>query len=155
MAPPAPATTLFAAFLVGAALALVGLHGSDAGVDALLRRQHLRPASVAEWVAVQPLPGMYTFANRAWASTRPTPCDGLDVDTQDPEAVPLGYVNHYPTRLVTFQPDRYTWGAPGAPSWLHVESRVRGRALWSTYHVEHSGDALTMTLAECAPGCQP
>ena len=146
---PSLPTALFAALLSAAAVALVGLNATGAGQDALMRRQHVRPTSAAQWVALQPLPGMYTLANRAWSSDRDVPCADLDA-----EATSLGYVNHYPTRLVTFETSRHAWGVPGGPSRLYVESRVRGRVLRSLYRVERAGGRLSMTRATSGAGCR-
>lgn len=154
MPTPLLETRLFAVLLGGCALALGALHATDAGQDALLRRFHLRPASTAEWMALQPLPGMYNFANRAWTSRRPVAWDRLDVD---PTVDDGRYVNHYPTRIVTFASSRAAWGRHGCPDYLYVESTVRGRSLQSRYRLDRDADRLTMTLdasgstQPCAP----
>ena len=154
MPTPLLETRLFAVLLGACALALVGLHGTGAGQDALLRRFHLRPASTVEWVALQPLPGMYNFVNRAWTSRRPVAWDRLN---EDPSVADGKYYNHYPTRAVTFTLARSAWGVAGCPDYLYAESRVRGRTLRSRFRLDPEGDALRMSLdaGEPSPRCAP
>ncbi|MEM1114938.1 MAG: hypothetical protein AAF845_05860 [Bacteroidota bacterium] len=142
--PASPATYVLASLLGVAALSLVALHATSAGQDALLRRAHLRPASVAEWTALQPLPGMYNFQNRAWASRKRIAWERLD----ESDAVQGGeYYNHYPTRMVTFLPTRAPWGHVGCSDFLYVESRVRGRSLRSRFRIDRQeGGSLTMQV---------
>lgn len=154
MPTPLLETRLFAVLLGVCALALGVLHATDAGQDALMRRFHLRPASTAEWVALQPLPGMYNFANRSWTSRRPVAWERLDED----RSVEGGeHFNHYPTRVVTFASSRAAWGRHGCPDYVYVESAVRGRTLRSRFRLDRDADRLRMSLdvSEIVRPCVP
>lgn len=146
---PSAPTTAFAALLAVAATALVGLHATDAGLDVLLRRMHLRPASTAEWVATQPLPGMYNFANRARVSPLDMPWDEVW-----PEGEPGAYVNHYPPRVATFVQARAGFRALPCPAFVYAESAVRGRTLRTRWRVAPHGDGLRLDRAGFDPSCR-
>ena len=143
-----PPTRLFAAALAGAAVWLVGLHATAGGRDALLRRQHLRPASAATWLAMQPLPGMYNFANRAWKADAVIAWSELDG-----RANPYGYVNHYPAQVLSFRPGRSNWANRGCPSFLYVESAAHGRRLRTRYRVSRRPDGLHVARSGAEPRC--
>ena len=120
-----PLTVAFAALIALAALVGVATPVMPALDRALLRAHHLRPASTAEWLALQPLPKMYAFAHRAWYG--------------EGEAV---WVNHYPARLLRFDTARALVAAHGRASHLLLRSSYRGVELSSGAIVRLDGHTL-------------
>lgn len=129
MTPSRRATLAFAAVLATAALAVVGLHTTRAGEDAMVRAFHLRPATSAEFAALQVLPTMYAAQNRVWISNQPL--DWAEIDTQAPVAI---FVPHYPASFVTGSP-RNMRQTP-CPRYAALETRLRGRVSRSHLRVD-------------------
>ncbi|MEM0961011.1 MAG: hypothetical protein AAGK21_00560 [Bacteroidota bacterium] len=150
MPAPAPQTTALGTLVAIAAASLIGLHSTDVGLDALLRRFHLKPASTAEWVALQPLPGMYNFANRVTVLLEPVPWSRLD---SEPDSFRMYHVNHYPPREITFANKRQLWRHNGCPWYLYAESAVRGRVLRTRFTVTKEEAGVRLWSSEPVPEC--
>lgn len=125
---PVP-SLLFSGLLITACIALSVMHATPRGERALLNRQHLRAPSYAAWALMQPLPSMYTFANRAWITDTLATWSEV-VDGPMPS---VGYVNHYPTRLATFEGRRRRLTMSGRPRYLYLQSVGRWDTLRTVY----------------------
>ena len=94
-----------------------------------MKRFHLRSDSFATWAIQQPIPAMYNFANLS--STRDTPLGMIQPVFED--EVQQRYVNHFPTRLMTFADGRYRMLNFGKPHWLELKTSYRGQTIETTY----------------------
>ena len=110
--------------------------------SATMHRFHLRSGSFTWWAIQQPIPSMYNFANRFQVSDVPPgfSSDPLFADPLFPEAstqaVEKRYLNHFPTRIVTFANTRYRYLNDGQDRWITIDTRYRGQMLESTYHAK-------------------
>ncbi|MEM9586822.1 MAG: hypothetical protein AAGA03_06040 [Planctomycetota bacterium] len=135
--PPAPATKdygylflLVAAALITCWLAATPLVPKVAKTT--MERFHLRSASFAAFAAQAPIPPMYSFANQAAVVTsHQTPVTG-EPDRLDATS---GYLNHYPTRALTFAGDRFRRLGSGGNTRLTIQSTYRGQKLHTEYVV--------------------
>ena len=128
-------TVALGSVLALAALVLCVAHALPGPQRLLMERQHLRAPSFAAWAAAQPLPSMYTFAHQAWTS------DSLVAwaAVEEGRAGWMGYVNHYPTRRVTFGWDRQRFAGRGQPTYFYAQTTGRGLVVRSVYRVEPAG----------------
>lgn len=117
-------TSWFYLLLAVSAALVVVLPAFDLGRQTLLGTHHLRTGSYWGWAALQPLPSMYNFGNQVWISERPLTAaqrngaaqdhsaeqDGFAERPGSDSALPAGattfWVNHYPTRMMTFGAQR-------------------------------------------------
>lgn len=103
---------------------------------ATIARFHLATSSFWLWSLEQAIPAMYNLENRYWIEEP----DGREVRSS-------GYLNHFPTRVVTFGDGRIRWLAIPAdakagsvsleirPGRLRIESRYQGEVLESEFDV--------------------
>jgi hypothetical protein len=99
--------------------------------SATLNRFHLNTSSFAVWAIQQPIPSMYNFANRYEIhKVPPGMVDPILVaDNQQ------RYINHFPTRVITFADTRVDF-RDGKDRWFTFESSYRGRTLQTQVHVQ-------------------
>ena len=108
---------------------------------ALMEAHHLRPSSLAQWVALQPAPKMYSFAHRAWLGPIP-PGFGPRFEREH------FWVNHYPARRARFDGARGRELVRPGPRFLYLESSYRGLRFVSAYEMRASDGALRLRLRE-------
>ncbi len=99
--------------------------------SATIHRFHLRTGSFALWAIQQPIPSMYNFANRY--EVRDLPPGLLDpiIDTTEKR-----YINHFPTRILTFANTRYRFLVDGKDHWITVDTSYRGQTLETRFHAK-------------------
>jgi len=137
---PGRGTAWFYGLLAAAAALVVILPAWDSGRQLLLGTHHLRTPSYVVWAALQPLPSMYNFGNQVWIS--PTPLTDQQRDggqTLPPEATTL-WVNHYPTRMMTFGAQRAALIHQPRTMHYYLRSRFGGSQVDSYYILEPQGD---------------
>ncbi len=109
----------------------------------LLESSHLRPASMASWVALQPAPKMYGFANRAFRGPRSLVDEAAGTVQRALFERGSFWVNHYPARMARFDGERgRVFARPGKRIHVLLRSRYRGSALWTALVVEEREGAL-------------
>lgn len=114
-----------------------------------LNRFHLRSGSFVAWAIQFPVPSMYNFANRFQVSTMPPgslarmvdPILIEPLDGSSPAiATEFRYINHFPTRVLTFADMRYRSLNGGNECWLTIDSTYRGQRLESVFHAKSNPD---------------
>jgi hypothetical protein len=98
--------------------------------SASLERFHLRSSRFLWWAVQQPIPAMYNFENRYWASRFPLERGQLD---ETPAHIETSMINHFPGRVYTFANNRGRLLHTREPHFLYMRSRYRGRDLWTTW----------------------
>ena len=107
-----------------------------------LRQFHLSSPTFLQWGGLQFIPSMYSFGNEFWYSNQPIPEREL---TSEPSAPIIhGWLNHYPSRVVTFTNNRQFLNIAGPADFVAVRSRYRGEALTTYYAVRKQGEAFQM-----------
>ena len=104
----------------------------DSVAMSTMKRFHLRSDHFASWAIQQPVPSMYNFANLS--NTRDTPPGMIQSVLAD--EVQQRYVNHFPTRLMTFADGRYGMLNWGRHNWLELTTTYRGQSLQTTYYAK-------------------
>jgi hypothetical protein len=99
-----------------------------------LRRFHLASGSFAVWAALAPIPSMYNFGNRYEIRDLPEDLFTPVLDSTRPR-----YINHYPTRVLTFANGRYSLLHDGQDRWLTFWSSYRGQKLETKVHAKPIG----------------
>jgi len=99
--------------------------------SATLRRFHLRTGSFLTWAIQQPIPSMYNFANRYEVREFPPGLVDPIIDTAEKR-----YINHFPSRVLTFANTRYVHLAAGEDRWVTIESSYRGQAIETRFHAK-------------------
>lgn len=99
--------------------------------SAALHRFHLRSSTFLWWAVQQPIPSMYAFANRY--EVRESPPGEIDpvIETNQKR-----YINHFPTRVLTFANMRYRLLNDGRDRWVTIESTYRGQTIKTTLHAK-------------------
>ena len=97
--------------------------------SATLHRFHLRSSSFSVWAIQFPIPTMYNFANRF--EVREIPLGIVDPILEESER---RYLNHYPSRVVTFFNTRYRHLHDRQDRWITIESAYRGQRLETRLH---------------------
>lgn len=104
--------------------------------SATMHRFHLRTRSFPAWAVQQPIPSMYNFANRY--EVREVSPGMLNPVFATSETLfgtsEKRYLNHFPTRVLTFANTRYRYLSDGGDRWLIIDSSYRGQRVESTYH---------------------
>ena len=108
----------------------------DSVAMSTMKRFHLRSDHFASWAIQQPVPSMYNFANLS--NTRDTPPGMIQSVLAD--EVQQRYVNHFPTRLMTFADGRYGMLNWGRHNWLELTTTYRGQSLQTTYYAKPIAD---------------
>lgn len=111
--------------------------------SATLHRFHLGSGSFAIWAMQFPIPSMYNFANRYQVSTVPPgmvdPLIEMPLDGSSPSVAPeFRYINHFPSRVLTFADLRYRYLNDGKDRWVTIESTYRGHRLETRIHAKPS-----------------
>lgn len=101
-----------------------------------MERFHLRAPSFALWAAQFPIPSMYNFGNQV--EVREVP-DGLLMATFLEKPKPR-YINHFPTRMLTFGAGRFHYLSPGKDRWATFWSSYRGQVVETKVHAKPIGD---------------
>lgn len=123
-----------------------------------MRRFHLRSSNYAVWAAQFPIPAMYNFANRVRFANLDlsenqkdpsspagnTPASNTLANSTpastEPTMSPWRYVNHFPTRVITFADGRYRYMRKRQRHRFELESRYRGQTLRSVYELGNGDD---------------
>lgn len=124
---------LFATIAVAIWLLLMPFYPAIARVT--MKRFHLTTESFALWAAQAPIPAMYNFGNRYEIRDLPEGLITPVLDTTRPR-----YINHYPTRVLTFANGRYTLLHPGQDRWVTMWSSYRGQTLHTEIHAKPIGE---------------
>lgn len=134
------------ALLVVVAAWLLLMPWVPAIASATMHRFHLRSGSFASWAIQQPIPSMYNFANRF--EMREIPAGFLDPIFETDQK---RYINHFPTRVLTFANTRYHYLHQGRDQWLTIDTSYRGQSIESVYHAKPiGGGGFEMTLLPSA-----
>ena len=96
-----------------------------------LKRFHLQTDSFALWAVQSPIPAMYNFGNQYEIRDLP---DGLITPVLDSSRP--RFINHFPTRVLTFANGRYSLLHPGQDRWLTFWSSYRGQTLKTMVHAK-------------------
>jgi hypothetical protein len=99
--------------------------------SATLHRFHLRSGSFLLWSIQQPIPSMYNFANRY--EVREFPPGLIDPILGSPQR---RFINHFPSRVLTFANTRYVHLSNGDDRWVTIESSYRGQTLETRFHAK-------------------
>lgn len=86
---------------------------------------HFRPKSWAAWIALQPVPKMYSFANTCWIGPAPLLEQKPLFQSENRFSRESFWVNHYPARKARFDGGREALGA-GAERFIYVRSTYLG-----------------------------
>lgn len=101
-----------------------------------MNRFHLRGDSFAWWAIQAPIPSMYNFANRFEVREFPAGLVDPILDTTEKR-----YINHFPTRVLTFANTRYRFLAEGKDRWVTIDSTYRGQTVETQFHAKKLEDA--------------
>lgn len=151
-------TARFYRLLATAAVLVVLLPAWDTGRQLLLGTHHLRTPSFLVWAAMQPLPSMYNFGNQVWISPTPLTTEQRDGGQQLPPEATTLWVNHYPTRMMTFGAQRAFLVHQPQPMHYYLRSRFGGNQVESHYLLEPHLDeepAVVVKRLPLEPGAQP
>ncbi len=100
-----------------------------------MKRFHLSTESFACWAIQAPVPAMYNFGNQYEIRDLP---EGLITPVLDSSR--SRYINHFPTRVLTFANGRYSLLSPGQDRWVTIRSSYRGQTLETKIHAKPIGD---------------
>ncbi|QDT08836.1 hypothetical protein [Planctomycetes bacterium K23_9] len=121
-----------------------------------MRRFHLASDSFVLWCVQQPVPSMYNFANQFHARKTPLgfPETILSLDDQE-VGDDWRYINHFPTRRLTFADGRYDLLRYSKNQWLEFKTTYRGQELNSLIHAKPVGpgeyEVIRKEIAEDSP----
>ena len=129
---------LFIAILIGVCgvaiwLLLMPFYPAIARIT--MKRFHLETDSFAVWSAQAPIPTMYNFSNQYEIRDLPEGLITPVLDSTRPR-----YINHFPTRVLTFANGRYSLLNPGQDRWVTMWSSYRGQTLETKVHAKPVGD---------------
>ncbi len=99
--------------------------------SATLHRFHLRTESFSLWAIQQPIPSMYNFANRYEVDEIPPGFFEPIIEVDEKR-----YINHFPTRILTFANTRYRYLNEGTDRWVTIDSTYRGQSLETRFHAK-------------------
>ncbi len=99
--------------------------------SATLHRFHLQTGSFLAWSIQFPIPAMYNFANRYEVREFPPGLVDPIIDTAEKR-----YVNHFPSRVLTFADGRFQHLHKGEDRWVTIESSYRGQTLETRFHAK-------------------
>ncbi|MEO1614436.1 MAG: hypothetical protein AAFV88_01215 [Planctomycetota bacterium] len=102
-----------------------------------LERFHLQTESFGKWAIQAPVPAMYNFANQYEIRDIPEDLITPVVDSTRPR-----FINHFPTRILTFANSRYVLLKAGQDRWLVFRSSYRGQTLETKVHARPAGDGV-------------
>ena len=96
---------------------------------ASMHRFHLRSRSFAVWAIQFPIPTMYNFANRF--EVREIPLGLIDPIADETEK---RYINHFPSRVLTFFNTRQRYLGDGKDRWVTIDTTYRGQTIETRMH---------------------
>jgi hypothetical protein len=99
--------------------------------SATLHRFHLRSKSFPLWAIQQPIPSMYNFANRFEVREYPPGLVDPILDSTEKR-----YINHFPTRVLTFANTRYLHLRKAEDRWVTIDSTYRGQTVETRFHAK-------------------
>jgi hypothetical protein len=119
------------AVLVVIAVWLLLMPWVPAIASATLHRFHLSSKSFLVWAIQLPIPSMYNFANQY--EVREFPPGLIDPILDTPER---RYINHFPSRVLTFANTRYVHLSKGEDRWFTIESSYRGQTIETRFYAK-------------------
>lgn len=125
---------VFYSLLCCSALVSLSAPVSERVVSHLMANFHFRPRSWAAWIALQPVPKMYSFANTCWIGTAPLLEQEPAFQSELRFSRESFWVNHYPARKARFDGFRETLG-PSADHFIYVRSVYFGYTETTGFHV--------------------
>jgi hypothetical protein len=104
---------------------------------AIVAGHHFKPASMIEWLLLQPAPKMYGFAHRAWIGPFELYAAGRSRSTAHRTFTQRHFfVNHYPARRARFDGFREArFGDPRQRAYLYLRSSYRGMSESTAYEI--------------------
>lgn len=121
--------------------------------ETYLRRFHLASPNFAVWAIQQPVPSMYNFENRVWASQNPVTTEELNAsmiqnqtDRQSTESakrvnrIKTDPVNHFPTRYFTFGETR-SFLKQNPSRYYYLRTRYRDLEIRSAFEISPVSDS--------------
>ncbi len=145
-------TSLFYALLAVAAGVVLVLPLSGRGRQTLVEAHQLRSESFPTWAALQLVPSMYNYAHRVWISEQPLTPAQLAGDSPLPAAASTQWVNHYPTRTMTFGAQRAALLHHPRTMHFYFDSRFGGTQVRSHYTLEpHAGVVAVQLVNDMEP----
>lgn len=127
--------------LAASAALVVVLPAFDTGRQLLLGTHHLRTGHFWAWAALQPLPSMYNFGNQVWISETAL-SEAQRAGLQElPSEASTQWVNHYPTRMMTFGTQRAALSHDPRTLHFYLRSRFGPNGLDTHYALvpQHTG----------------
>jgi hypothetical protein len=119
--------------------------------ESTMRRFHLHTNSFAVWAIQQPIPPMYSFANRTEIRTVPPAEQERQAEDGQHGKGWIGgrMINHFPTREFTFANARLRYLRQRKPRWYRLRSTYRGQHVESLYRLQPAaGGGWKVTLQE-------
>ncbi|QEF96660.1 hypothetical protein Mal15_06880 [Stieleria maiorica] len=144
---------LFVLILLGVGVVSVWLllmPFSPAIARATMKRFHLSTDSFAWWAVQAPVPAMYNFGNRYEIRDLPEGLITPVIDASRPR-----YINHFPTRVLTFANGRYSLLHPGQDRWVTLWSSYRGQTLITKIHAKPIGEGRFKWIRESSTFSSP
>ncbi|OYP30348.1 hypothetical protein [Rhodopirellula sp. MGV] len=115
-----------------------------------MRRFHLSSESFGLWAIQAPIPAMYNFGNQYEVSDLPAGLITPVLDTTRPR-----YINHFPTRMLTFANTRYNLLCEGRHCYLTIRSAYRGQLLESKIEARPIGEGRYQWIRESSEFIDP
>ncbi|MCA9137967.1 MAG: hypothetical protein KDB00_14445 [Planctomycetales bacterium] len=115
-----------------------------------MRRFHLSSESFAVWAAQAPIPSMYNFGNQYEIRDLPEGLITPVLDSTRPR-----YINHFPTRILTFANGRYELLRKGQDRWTTYWSSYRGQRLETKVHAKPIGEGRFQWVRESSEFVDP
>ena len=149
-------TKAFYALLAAIALLLIS-KGSSASSDMFACQFHLNSSSYTKWMALQPVPAMYSFSNESWYTPFPYEKETMDFIEEggmdDDEYTEHFHINHYPVRLLTFRLNRSRFTDEEEKiQAFYVRSKYQGRYRLTAYEMRIDGEHMTIKIIESREG---
>lgn len=140
-------TGLFYALLLVVAAVAIVLPLSRGGRQTLVEAHQLRGENFPAWAALQFVPSMYNYAHRAWISEQPLTAEQLAGVSPLPAEASTQWVNHYPTRLMTFGAQRAALLHQPRTMHYYFDSRYGDTQVRSHYTLEPVDGVVTVQLS--------
>lgn len=104
-------------------------------VSLLMANHHFRPKSWAAWIALQPVPKMYSFGNTCWIGKAPLLEQQPQFQSENRFLRERFWVNHYPARKARFDGGREALGL-GVDHYVYVRSVYFGYSETTGFRVK-------------------
>ncbi len=146
-------TTLFYGLLTVVAAMVVALPLCTAGRQTLVAAHHLRAHNFTTWAVLQFAPSMYNYGHQVWISEESLSASQLRGEAELPPNACTQWVNHYPTRMMTFGAQRAALIHRPRTVHFYLHSGFGPTQVDSHYCLEPRDGAVTMRLvADAGPG---